>query len=102
MEGTVHGFLVMRTVTGTVIADGDLAQSARGDRVTSHLVFHFRGGSVQDETTVFSQRRSFRLLRDHLIQQGPAFKTPMDLSVDGVTGEVKVRYTDESGNSKED
>jgi hypothetical protein len=101
IEGLVHGFLVMRTTEGDIIAEGDLAQTVHGDQVTSHLVFHFKDGSLQDETTVFSQRKSFRLLSDHLIQKGPAFNTPMDLTVDGVTGDVTVRYADDDGKPKE-
>src|SRR5512143_2495701 len=51
-EGVVHGFLVLRTLDGNAIADGDLIQIARGDRVTSQLLFHFKDGSVHDETAV--------------------------------------------------
>jgi hypothetical protein len=61
-EGLVHGFLVLRTLAGDTLADGDLIQVARGDRVTSRLVFRFKDGSVHDETAVFSQRRNFRLM----------------------------------------
>ena len=42
-----------------------------------------------------SQRRTFRLLSYHLVQKGPAFKQPMDLSLNNSTGETTVRYTDE-------
>jgi hypothetical protein len=45
-EGIVHGFLALRTLDGTTIADGDLIQHAQGDRVTSRLVFHFKDGSL--------------------------------------------------------
>src|SRR5713226_8172128 len=68
-EGLVPGFLVLRTADGTVLASGDLIQGARGDRVTTRLVFHFKDGSVHDETAVFSQRTRFRLLSDHLVQK---------------------------------
>jgi hypothetical protein len=34
-EGLVHGFLSLRTLDGTPLADGDLIQTSRGDRVTS-------------------------------------------------------------------
>jgi hypothetical protein len=99
-EGLVHGFLVLRTLGGDTLADGDLIQVARGDRVTSRLVFHFKDGSVHDETAVFSQRRNFRLLNDHLVQKGPAFKHPTEVSIDGSTGQVTVRNTDDDGNEK--
>ena len=98
-EGIVHGFLVLRTLEDKIIAEGDLTQLARGDRVTTHVVFHFKDGSVHEETTLFSQRGSFRLLSNHLLQKGPAFKRPMEVTTNGSTGEVTVRYTDE--NSKE-
>ena len=57
VEGLVHGFLSLRSPEGKVLANGDLIQNARGDRVTSRLVFHFNDGSLSDETAVFSQRR---------------------------------------------
>jgi len=97
-EGLVHGFLVLRTLEGNTLADGDLIQFAQGDRVTNHLVFRFKDGSVHDETAVFSQRRSFRLLSDHLVQKGPSFEHPMDVSIDASKGLVTVRYT---GDGKE-
>jgi len=94
-EGVVHGFLILRTLDGTSLADGDLIQTSRGDRVTTRLVFHFKDGSIHDETAVYSQRQRFRLLTDHLIQKGPAFPRPLDLSVDGSTGDVTVRYAED-------
>jgi hypothetical protein len=68
-EGLVHGFLVLRTLEGNALADGEVTQVARGDRVTSHLVFRFKDGSVHEETVVFSQRNSFRIISDHLITE---------------------------------
>jgi hypothetical protein len=99
-EGVVRGFLVLRTLDGNVLAEGDVAQFARGDRVTSHTTLHFKDGSVNEETVVFSQRRTFRLVSDHQVQKGPAFKQPMDVTVDGLTGQVTVRYTDSDGKEK--
>jgi hypothetical protein len=99
-EGLVHGFLVLRTLAGDTLADGDLIQVARGDRVTSRLVFRFKDGSVHDETAVFSQRRNFRLLTDHLVQKGPAFQHPLEVSIDGSTGQVTVRSTGDDGKEK--
>jgi hypothetical protein len=98
-EGLVHGFLVLRTLQGETVADGDLLQNARGDQVTSRVIFHFKDGSIYDETAVFSQGRYFRLLSDHLIQKGPAFEHPVDVTVNRSTGEVNVRYT-EAGHEK--
>jgi hypothetical protein len=59
-----------------------------GDRVTSRVVFHFRDGSRDDETTVFTQRGTFRLINDHHIQRGPSFPKPLDVLIDAVTGQI--------------
>jgi hypothetical protein len=99
-EGVVHGFLSLRTTDGALVANGDLMQVARGDRVTSRLVFHFKDGSLSDETSVFSQRQSFRLISDHLVQKGPTFPQPLDLRIDCATGDVTVHYTDDHGKEK--
>jgi hypothetical protein len=99
-EGVVHGFLTLRSPEGALLASGDLTQVAQGDRVTSRLVFHFKDGSLQDETAVFSQRGHFRLVSDHLVQKGRAFERPLDMTIDGQSGQVTVRYLDEDGQEK--
>jgi len=99
-EGLTHGFLVLSTLDGKPIAEGDLTEIAHGNRVTSRLIYHFKDGSLQDETTVFSQRRTFALVSYHLIQKGPSFEHPTELSVETSSGQVQVRYTDDKGNEK--
>jgi hypothetical protein len=99
-EGLMHGFLVLRTLEGKAIADGQMTQDAQGDRVTTHLIFRFKDGSLYEDTTIFSQRGTFRLLSDHLIQRGPSFKQPVDTLIDASTGQVKVRYTEDKGKEK--
>ncbi len=102
MEGLTHGFLALRTLEGKTLADGDLMQVAHGGRVTSHVIFRFKDGSIHDETTIFSQDRTFRLLSDHLIQKGPSFEHPIDAFIDASTGNVTVRTTDHDGKEKVD
>lgn len=94
-EGLVRGFLVLRNLDGQAVATGDLFQTSRGDRVTSRLVFHFKDGSLHEETAVFTQRQYFRLVSDHLVQKGPAFPRPIDMTIDAASGRVVVRYTDD-------
>jgi hypothetical protein len=96
-EGLVHGFLVLHTLNGEHLADGDLIQNARGNRVSTQLVFHFKDGSLHDETATYSQRGSFRLLTYRLVQKGPAFKTQMDLSLDASSGQVTIRHSSQDG-----
>jgi hypothetical protein len=96
-EGLVHGFLALRTANGTTIANGHLLQVTRGDVVTSRVVFRFKDGSIQDETTVFTQDGVFRLVSSKLVQKGPVFPRPVELTIDARTGQVKVRYENDHG-----
>jgi hypothetical protein len=99
-EGLVHGFLTLSAIDGTRLAQGDLVQRAANDRVTNHLVFHFKDGSIHDETVVYSQRGAFRLLTYHLIQKGPTFGQHTDLSFDTASGNVTVHHTGKDGKEK--
>jgi hypothetical protein len=99
-EGRIHGFLVLRDQEDNILASGGVTQLANGNRVTTELSFHFKDGSLQQETAVFSQARLFRLLNYHLIQKGPAFKRPTDMSVNASSGQVTIRYTDDEGKEK--
>ena len=55
LEGAVHGFLMLRTVNGVLLAHGDLLQLNRDGTVESRMIFRFKDGSVFDETVVFTQ-----------------------------------------------
>jgi hypothetical protein len=72
-KGLVHGFLVLSTLEGKVIAAGDLTQVAHGDRVTNHR----------------------QLLRDHLVQKGPTFDHPVYVAIDCAGGQTTVRYIED-------
>ncbi len=100
VEGLVHGFLSLRSLDGKLLASGDLIQNARGDRVTTRLVFTFNDGSSHDETAVFSQTGHFKLLTDRLVQKGPAFKQPLDMTIDRASGKVTVKYKNDKGEEK--
>ena len=97
VAGTIHGFLDLRSEDGQVVASGDSFQTVRGGRVTSRTIFQFKDGSIDDETTVFSQRHSFQLISDHHIQKGPSFPHPMDVLIDVHTGLVTVHSTGKNG-----
>jgi peptidyl-prolyl cis-trans isomerase SurA len=99
-EGSVHGFLVLRSLDDQILADGDAIQTVRGDRVTMRVMFRFKDGSTHEETTVYSQRGQIQLISDRVVQKGPAFPRPIDMSVDGSTGQVTVRYQDAQGAPK--
>jgi len=99
-EGMLHGFLVLSTLEGNPIAEGDLTQVPHGNRITSRLIYRFKDGSRQEETAIFSQRGYFRLLSYHLIQKGPAFQHATEVTIAPSTGQVTVRYTDDDGKEK--
>jgi hypothetical protein len=99
-QGSQHGFLALRTQKGVRIATGDVTQDVHGDIVTSRLIFHFRDGSIDEDTTVFSQRGVFRLISDHHMQRGPSFPRPTDLLIDAIHGLTISR--DENGKVRQD
>jgi hypothetical protein len=89
-QGSSHGFLALKRLDGTRIATGDATQIVHGDRVTSTVILRFLDGSIDEETTVFSQSGVFRLISDHHIQRGPSFPKPIDVLVEA-SGEVTSR-----------
>jgi hypothetical protein len=100
IEGRIHGFVVLRDLDDNILASGELTQIANGNRVTTELWFHFKDGSIYEETAVFSQRRTFQLLIYHLVQKGRVFKRETDMSLNVATGQVTVHYTDDEGKQK--
>jgi len=97
VEGVQHSFLVLSSLDGTIIADGETTQTVRRGRVTAQLTFRFRDGSMYEDKVVFSQGTTFRLISDHLVEKGPAFPEPTDTLVNASTGQVTVRYKDKGG-----
>lgn len=100
-EGLTHGWLSLRSLDDKKLAEGESTEIAHGDMVTNHLVFRFRDGSIYEDTTEFSQKNRFRLLKDHLLQKGPSFKQPMETWIDTGTGQVVVRYRTKDGKDQE-
>jgi hypothetical protein len=100
-EGIGRGFPVLRDVKGEKIAQGDLIQVARGDRVENRLTFRFRDGSFYDESVVFSQRDVFTLLSYRLVQRGPSFPESLDATVDRESGRYTVRYKTDDDSPEE-
>jgi hypothetical protein len=96
-QGLLRGFLVLSSTDGMPLAEGDLSQGAAGDRVTTRMVFHFKDGSLYDETVVFSQRGTLQVQTYHLVQKGPSFNPQMNLSFDTSSGMVKVQSTGKDG-----
>ena len=91
-EGVAHGYLLVRSLVGKTIGQGEITQVAKeADLVESHLIIHFKDGSLYDEKVAFSQQRVFTMIRYHLVQRGPSFPDQLDVSIDRGTAEYKVR-----------
>ncbi len=101
-QGTTHGFLLMRSANGKILAHGELIQVAHGEQLSTRLVYRFADGSVDDETTTFVQHGDFRLVREHHIQKGRFFPKMVDYLVDVPTGNVTSRTFDKDGKMKVD
>ncbi len=91
-EGVTRGFPVLRSVKGEKLAQGELTQVARDERVESRLVFRFFDGSYYEEQTTFAQHGTFRLLSYRLVQRGPSFPETVEASMDRETARYSVRY----------
>jgi hypothetical protein len=81
-EGVTHGFLLLRTVNGTLIASGDLFQVGRDGGVESRLVFRFKDGSFFDERVIFTQQHVFTMQSYRLVQRGPVFAEDTEISLE--------------------
>jgi hypothetical protein len=92
-----HEFMVARSETGKIIARVEFTEDVQGDEVTMRLTYRFVDGSIDDETTTYSQQGTFRLVRNHHIQQGPFFAKPIDLAVEAATGIATSRTADKNG-----
>jgi hypothetical protein len=90
-EGVLRGFVVLRDEKGATLASGEFSQVPHGNRIKSRLVFYFLDGSVDDETAVYSQGSSFRLITDRHVQRGQSFPEPWDVTIDVAAQQVSIR-----------
>lgn len=90
-EGSLHGFLALSTLEEVLIASGDLLLVGRDGEIKSRLVFHFKDGSVFDETVVFTQRDVFTMQSYHLVQRGPVFPEDTEISLERASGKYRVK-----------
>ena len=91
VEGAVHGFLMLRTINGVLLAHGDLLQVNRGGKVESRMIFRFKDGSVFDETVVFTQQRVFTMQSYRLVHRGPIFTEDTEISLERGSGKYRVK-----------
>jgi hypothetical protein len=97
IQRPMHRFMVARSEAGKIIASGEFSQVVQGDEVTMRLTYKFVDGSIDDETTTYRQQGTFRLVRNHHIQNGPFFAKAADFTVESATGIATSRTTDKNG-----
>ena len=89
-QGTGHIFLLLLGEDEKTLAVGESLQTVKGYTVTTRTTFHFRDGSLDEETTTFEQRVNLRLLSDDHLQRGPAFPHPIEIRIEATAGRVTV------------
>ncbi len=92
-QGSTHGFLLVKSLQGKVIGVGDLLEVVQHSQVHSRLVFRFRDGSVDDDSTVFSEEDVLHLISDHHVQRGPSFPVQLDLNINAAAHEAVWKET---------
>ncbi|MFP5233564.1 MAG: hypothetical protein ACLGQX_13195 [Acidobacteriota bacterium] len=95
-----HCSMVTRSETGKTLGRVEFSQAVQGDDVTMRLTFRFLDGSIDDETTTFSQKGVFRLLFDRHVERGPFFAHQIDFAVDAKTGVVTDRAPGWNGEAR--
>jgi hypothetical protein len=86
-----------RSEDGMIVARVEFAETVQGDEVTMRLTYHFVDGSIDDETTTYRQKGTFRSISNHHIQNGPFFAKPVDFAVQSPTGTATTRTADKNG-----
>ncbi len=86
-----HGFVILRDPAGAILASGEMTQVPSKHQIALHVVFHFRDGSIDDETTLYSQGETIHLISDRHIQSGKSFPHPSDVMIDVPRQQVSVR-----------
>jgi hypothetical protein len=101
VEGSAHGFLLLRSSSGDTLAYGEQMQSQRNGGVESRLVIRFKDGSLHEEVVSFGQRKVFTLQNYRLVQRGPSFPKPINGFFDNSTGQYSVKYRKENNRPEE-
>lgn len=99
-EGQVRGFLLLSAKAGEALAHGELVQTLRRGLVDSRMTFHFKDGSLYDETVVYSQKDVFTLVSYRLLTQGASFPGVADVSFERASGRYKGLIKDKDGDAQ--
>ena len=84
----MHGYLTVRDDAGKLVGYADDTNVQAGKAWRTRLTVRFLDGSLSDETTVYTQDTSLHMLSDHIVQKGPSFPKPTDMTIDTVKDQV--------------
>jgi hypothetical protein len=59
--------------------------------IESRTIFHFKDGSLSEETVVFTQQKVLSMQSYELVQRGPAFASDIEISLDRGSGKYRVK-----------
>jgi hypothetical protein len=96
VEGVSHGFLLLRSLDGSLLATGDLLQTAHDGEVRKRIVFRFGDGSFFEESVTFTQQDVFAIRSYRVMQRGPAFDADTEIALEG-SGKYRVKTTAPAG-----
>jgi len=97
IQRPMHRFMVARSEDGKIIANGEFTQVVQGDEVTMRMTYKFLDGSLDEEMTTYSQRGTFRLIRNHHVQKGSFFQKQVDYMIEKDKGMATRRTVDKDG-----
>ena len=89
--------MVARSADGKIIANGEFTQVVQGDEVTMRMTYKFQDGSLDEETTTYTQRGTFRFVRNHHVQRGAFFQKQVDYLIEAAKGTATRRTVDNDG-----
>ncbi len=102
IQRPMHRLMVARSEDGKTLANGEFTQTAQGDEVTMRMTYKFLDGSLDEETTTYSQRGVFRLVRNHHVQKGPFFQKQVDYLVEADKATATRRTVDGDGKAHDE
>jgi hypothetical protein len=97
IQSPLHRSMVTRSGAGKIIATDEFSQVMQGNEVMMRLTYRFVDGSIDDESTTFTQQGTFQLVRDHHLQEGPFFAKPVDFTVEVTNGTATSCTAGENG-----
>jgi len=99
-EGVTHGFLVLRSLDGTILGQGDLLQVPRNGAIDKRMIFRFKDGSFMEEHATFTEQDVYLLKSYKMLQKGPAFAADTEITMTPATGAYSVTTKDHKGGSE--